>query len=333
MNPTDREPLSPEERVLADCLARDGGHASPSAAVDAAILAAARNAAAPSAPARAAAAPASRQRRQRRWPLGVGIAASLALAVGIAWQLRPGPGDETPRALSEADMAAPVSARMASRPEPEAAAALSAPPVEPASEPVKSLSPPRPEPATVAAEPAPAPVQDAPAADAAFGTRPDEAEAQVERASTPGRERTPTSATAERRTALGAQAFPATPSSPPPPAAASLPAPAPPPAPPSPLAPADATTRRAAATPASAPQLRAARAESQAMLLESIDDVPDDADPPATADAPEVRAAWLARVRELLDAGRIDAARASLLEFRRRHPQAELPPDLQALLD
>ena len=79
--------------------------------------------------------------------------------------------------------------------------------------------------------------------------------------------------------------------------------------------------------------MRAARNESQAMLVESIDDVPDDSDPPATADAPEVRAAWLARVRELLDAGRIEAARASLLEFRRRHPQAELPPDLQALLD
>lgn len=68
-------------------------------------------------------------------------------------------------------------------------------------------------------------------------------------------------------------------------------------------------------------------------MLESIDDVPDDGDPPASADAPEVRAAWLARVRELLDTGRIAEAKASLTEFHRRHPQAELPPDLRALLD
>ena len=68
-------------------------------------------------------------------------------------------------------------------------------------------------------------------------------------------------------------------------------------------------------------------------MLDSIDDGPDDGDPPASADAPEVRAAWLARVRELLDAGRIGEARASLVEFHRRHPQAELPPDLRALLD
>ena len=68
-------------------------------------------------------------------------------------------------------------------------------------------------------------------------------------------------------------------------------------------------------------------------LIESIEDVPDDIEPPATVDAPEVRAAWLARVRELLDAGRIAEARASLTEFHRRHPKAELPPDLRALLD
>lgn len=96
--------------------------------------------------------------------------------------------------------------------------------------------------------------------------------------------------------------------------------------------PADAAMRRAA-VPATAAAARQSRAESQAMLLESIDDVPDDVDPPASADAPEVRAAWLARVRELLDAGRIAEAKASLTEFHRRHPQAELPPDLRALLD
>lgn len=58
-----------------------------------------------------------------------------------------------------------------------------------------------------------------------------------------------------------------------------------------------------------------------------------DDQPPTTADAPEVREAWLARVRELLDAGDIAAGRASLAEFHRRHPQVELPADLRALLD
>ncbi|VXB64923.1 conserved hypothetical protein [Luteimonas sp. 9C] len=75
------------------------------------------------------------------------------------------------------------------------------------------------------------------------------------------------------------------------------------------------------------------RAEAQASMHDAMGDEPDDGDPPASADAPEIRAAWLARVRELLDAGRIDEAKASLTEFHRRHPQAELPPDLRALLD
>lgn len=341
MNPIDREPLSPEERALADRLARDGAHASPSAALDAAILGAARCAVASPAPARVAvaAAPAARRRRPRRWPIGVGIAASLALAVGIAWQLRPGPGDETPRVVSEADMAAPASARMMSEPAPA--------PIEPAPEPRRQLAPPRPAPAPAAAESAPPPLQDAvpaempPAAaasDAALERMHREAEASAERATPSNRERTQDGVATGSRTALGAQAFPAEAPPPPPPAPAAIPsAPAPPPAPPSPPAPAsaapEAAARRSVAAPAPAVQMRAARNESQAMLVESIDDVPDDSDPPATADAPEVRAAWLARVRELLDAGRIDAARASLLEFRRRHPQAELPPDLQALLD
>lgn len=57
---------------------------------------------------------------------------------------------------------------------------------------------------------------------------------------------------------------------------------------------------------------------------------PDDV-PPATADAPEVRDAWLRRIEALQRDGRIDEARASLAEFRRRHPEAAIPPALQAL--
>ena len=42
--------------------------------------------------------------------------------------------------------------------------------------------------------------------------------------------------------------------------------------------------------------------------------------PPATMTSPEARDAWLARIRELLAAGNIDAARASLREFMHRYP-------------
>ena len=80
MNRRPLEPLSPEERALADQLARLGPHGEPSAALDARILAAAHDAIAVSAAARP---------RSRRWPVGLGVAATTLLAVGIAWQLRP----------------------------------------------------------------------------------------------------------------------------------------------------------------------------------------------------------------------------------------------------
>ena len=73
--------LNPEERELAQRLARLGPHGEPSPALDARILAAAQAAAA-SAPVR----------HRRRWPVALGAVASLALALGIAWRLRPLPG-------------------------------------------------------------------------------------------------------------------------------------------------------------------------------------------------------------------------------------------------
>jgi hypothetical protein len=56
-----------------------------------------------------------------------------------------------------------------------------------------------------------------------------------------------------------------------------------------------------------------------------------DQEPPATADSPQVRDAWLQRIRELLSAGESEAARNSLAEFRRRYPKYALPEDLQRL--
>lgn len=61
-----------------------------------------------------------------------------------------------------------------------------------------------------------------------------------------------------------------------------------------------------------------------------IDDPGEDV-PPATADSPAVRDAWLRRIGELLAEGKADDAKASLAEFRRRYPEATLPPELRTL--
>ena len=81
---TPHEPLTPEERALAQSLSRLGPHGGPSPGLDARILAAAR-AAVQEAPAPGGQVPPPR----RRWPLGLGVAASVLLAAGVAWQLRP----------------------------------------------------------------------------------------------------------------------------------------------------------------------------------------------------------------------------------------------------
>lgn len=114
------EPLTPEERALAQSLARLGPHGGPSPELDARILGAAR-AAVQAAPATGGHVPPSR----RRWPLGMGVAASVLLAAGIAWQLRP--VHEVPVA-SEVPMAAERSVGVVSE-EPEVAAADAAAPV------------------------------------------------------------------------------------------------------------------------------------------------------------------------------------------------------------
>jgi hypothetical protein len=61
-------------------------------------------------------------------------------------------------------------------------------------------------------------------------------------------------------------------------------------------------------------------------------DAPEGDVPPATAASPEVRDAWLARIRELAAAGRTEDARASLAEFHRRYPAFAIPEDLRPLL-
>ena len=76
---------------------------------------------------------------------------------------------------------------------------------------------------------------------------------------------------------------------------------------------------------------------SKQLVIENATPVPQDragfdASPPVTADTPEVQRAWLERIRELRDAGKIAEARESLARFIERHPKAELPADLKPLL-
>lgn len=81
-----QEPLTPEERELAAQLSRLGPHGEPSPALDSRIMAAAH-----------AELAATKSRRQKpRWPVALSLAASVLLAVGVAWQLRP--LQETPTA-------------------------------------------------------------------------------------------------------------------------------------------------------------------------------------------------------------------------------------------
>ena len=80
------EPLTAEERDLALRLSRLESSASPSASLDARILESARSGGQAAAPR-----PATPLRPHRRWPVAMGLAASLVVAVGVAWQLRPQP--------------------------------------------------------------------------------------------------------------------------------------------------------------------------------------------------------------------------------------------------
>jgi hypothetical protein len=289
MNKHPEEPMTPDERALAERLSRLGPHGEPSPALDARILAAAHA---------AASTRAEGPRPSPRWPLALGIAASLTLAVGIAWQLRPVQEstsyDEAASASVQAEIAAPAQSQAS------------------------------------AAEQA--------QLDAAAPTQPP--------ASTPVRE-------SAKVTAISSPAAPAPPPPQPPPAVRDIPvapvveATAPPPAP----AAAAAASRAPVPTPApEAAAAKAASSESRAQAagrnsadaaagvatMSRQDAFAEDAAaedvPPATADSPAVRDAWLQRIRELVMAGNADEARASLREFVHRYPNHPLPDDLRPLL-
>ncbi|BBO51328.1 hypothetical protein [Stenotrophomonas maltophilia] len=323
------DPLTPEERELAQLLGRRAEQ-EPPAALDAAILAAAR--AAVDAPAAdATASPdAPRVRRTRpRWPAVFGIAASMVFAIGIAWQLRPEP---PPVPAGEAQMAAaPAAADVAATEQMiESSAADSAAAAA--------------EPAAAPAMPEAAPVA-APAAAIARERKPAPADA------------TDAPAPAARSMAAEPAADSAFAALPPPPAAA-------PPAPPAPaaysapaplMAPVVASgslKARSAGSPESnsvqaeqAPALdrveitstkHAAPSRSAPGVMRRGSDAGLSADTvqaEVAADARLPRRQWLQKIRERRDDGQRDLARASLERYIQQYPESRLPRDLRPLLD
>lgn len=280
--------LTPEERALAERLARLGPLREPGAALDARILAAAHAAVQPRA--------GGARRKAAAWPAALGIAASLLLAVGLAWKLRPQPG---PQAAGEA--AAPAAKAPAKEAPPAAPAPTARPEDAPETQEVpsgmESLHPP------AVASPASVARRRAPAPPAAF------------------------------------KAAPATPAAvvpPPPPESATAGAPAlPAPADAAAQATADLATQDSATSEAEraapARRTREARATTAVQAQEASAEPDEDVVPPTTAASPQVRDAWLLRIRELVRAGRIADARTSLREFRHRYPGFALPDDLRAL--
>jgi hypothetical protein len=311
MTSRDHEPLTPEERDLARRLARVDGGVEPSPSLDARILAAARGSegVAPSPVVRAM--PTRRRPRFAR-AAGLGVAASLMLAVGIAWQLRPQPDADVQ--YSEAPVAADAMRQ-------EAPAEVRAPEAFPASPPPPPPPPPQ-QPKPVSSErAASAPVQEA-RARRQFSPPPAQ-ESRQKQAETAESGRAEAPVVFDEPSPVDALAPPtAAPISPPPESApreqqtASEP-------PPDLFAPAtpDAAgvvqeetarehERKASAKEASRDAARQRRAESLdrveitgARIHQEIDedagfdDQPYDDEPPASSDSTEVRTAWLASIR------------------------------------
>lgn len=338
------DPLDAEERALAAQLPRSRGRSEPTAEMDARILAAARTTPA-DIPAR---------RRPRRWQVPVALAASLCLAVGLTWQLR-----QTPSQHAHMDAARPAAihaipdAPAEAVAEPRPLAVPSAPPIAaPSTQPIvqedafpappapdmaRMMAPPSapaaeksavpvardaaaPEPAQAApvlqppAPPAPpAPAMAAPAPAAAVSAFPAEAASNAadtldSRMPQPAaRSRQSTQESARESASAGAPAPVAAPK-----AFAAPPPPAPPPPPP-------ASAKRAALS-----------AQGRGVVDRNEVEREDD-EPPATMNSPSAREAWLRRITELVQQGRLDDARASLAEFRRRYPNERIPAPLRAL--
>lgn len=331
MNRKPFEPLDAEERELAALLGRSGPHGEPSPALDANIRAAAHAAVLREAAPRPG---------QRRWPTLAGLAASLLLAAGIGWQLRPQPATLPASEVPIAADTAPAAGEAAAAPATDSSASRAvppAPPPPPPPPPIRRLAPP-------AATATPAPTTEARQMATAQAARAEAARAAAQ-------ERVAASATARLRSAAPpievAEPRPADivafESAPPPPApVAAMDAPAAP-APPAPPAPAAAQAEAAgtqaeayAARPAAV--AKPARTSDKATLdslvvsdnrAKAEDDVLGIA---VSEDSRLHRRAWLRRVEQRLAQGDRDGARESLRQFVEKHPSAAIPDALRGLL-
>ncbi|WP_329892677.1 hypothetical protein [Stenotrophomonas sp. SMYL11] len=325
------EPLTAEERELARLLGRRAEQAPP-AALDAAILAAARAAVdAPAADAVASPEAPRTQRTRPRWPAVFGIAASMVFAIGIAWQLRPEP---PPVPAGEAAVAAAPAAAEDVAAADQAAERSAADSAVGAAEP--AAAPAAPEAAPVAAAPAPA-IARAPRP-APTGTA--EAPAQAARSMA-------ADAAADTSFAALPPAPAAAPPAPPAPTAYSAPAPLM-----APVVASGSLKARSAGTPESnsvqaeqAPALdrveitsvkREAPSRSAPGIMRRGSDAGLSADAvqaEVEADARLPRRQWLQKIRARRDDGQRDLARASLERYMQQYPEARLPRDLRPLLD
>lgn len=349
------EPLTAEERDLAQRLARLGGPREPAPALDAIILAAARAAVSEPAaatpvepPADPKVTPLHPRKPAPRWPLGMGLAASLVLAAGIGWRLQ-GNGDgsskdfgasSAPAAVfheesTEAVILEPPLQRMPPPPPPPLGGAVDAVArrADVAQAPMAKAAPAPSEQdfvadaamaeSVAAAEPPAASPPPAGASANALAT--DDALDKVgvsgsrvaaER-SVGAAEYTRTPLSDRREQALSESESKSTANRA---AAGARPAAV---ASPPPPAPTRQNNERARGLIGSS--------EGDAEARKARDSDGYDASPPVSADSPEFRQAWLLRIRGHLAKGEQDAARSSLQEFRRRYPDIELPEDLRKL--
>lgn len=231
----------------------------------------------------------------------LGLAASLVLAVGVAWRLRP-----VPEGVPGSPAARPA-ARMATESATGDGAARPPEPEHMAGRVAEDRG------VTTAARNAEAPHVEAAA----------ESPPAASGGSTPPAPMAQSKAAAAAISAAASQSEPA-------PRLESTPIESPPPpAPPAPVSAADDAAPPAPAEPVSPPQ---AFGDEAARAASAVGDEPPLEVPPATADSPAVRDAWLQRIQALVDAGDIAGAKASLRAFVLRYPDYTLPENLRALV-
>ncbi|MEN5208985.1 hypothetical protein ABE493_12780 [Stenotrophomonas terrae] len=352
--------LTPEERELARLLGRPGrSAATPSAQLDARIIAMANAAQAPAAvdtenpapeqtqataptPLPSAARRSSGWGRRRGLVSSLAVAASLVLVVGLAWQLRPLDAPPAMPAQAEANVAVAAAESAAD----SAAAAAQEPSAAPPAAPMMDQLP-----VDVAAAPAAASPPAEAAAKEHKAAAPKPAPADGSRKDETTVAEPASGAIAERAPRAFSPAPVIAPPAPPaPPAPMVMPAPVQAPvyteqagnadAPQNDLyrtqsAPARTAPPRPALTgPAPIPHAgtkavtKAAEARRQRAAAIAADSTPD-----IEADATLSRHQWIKRIRERLEAGDLDGAKASLRRFAHDYPEARIPRDLRPLLE